>query len=283
MCGEAFRPYSAVLANLTGICYWWGWVPTCGLTVAAVCRRAARPGTCPACPVTPLADRHRAVFTAPQPAAASQGDMRLPSSIAPALGGARLPVRGRARLRRHASTGSRRRTFTSRSPFDGVFGVGDQRDGRAVPGRLRRARLRGGRLPRRRDDRPEPQRAARHATPAPRWPALFFLAAAGRLARACWGRTRWRATSRQTLGPTFAPLLGGARQGGRRLAHGVQHVPRHAAAAGRRVAHAVPAVGGRPAARVFALRSAARRAVGGHRRSPQAWPSPSCSSATRSG
>jgi hypothetical protein len=21
-----------VLANLTGVCYWWGWVPTCGLT-----------------------------------------------------------------------------------------------------------------------------------------------------------------------------------------------------------------------------------------------------------
>src|ERR1700747_2537365 len=31
-CAEAFRPYSAVLANLTGTCYWWGWVPTCGLT-----------------------------------------------------------------------------------------------------------------------------------------------------------------------------------------------------------------------------------------------------------
>ena len=31
-CAEAFRPYSPVLANLTGTCYWWGWVPTCGLT-----------------------------------------------------------------------------------------------------------------------------------------------------------------------------------------------------------------------------------------------------------
>ncbi len=31
-CGEAFRPYSLILANLTGVCYWWGWVPTCGLT-----------------------------------------------------------------------------------------------------------------------------------------------------------------------------------------------------------------------------------------------------------
>lgn len=31
-CAQAFRPYSPVLANLTGVCYWWGWVPTCGLT-----------------------------------------------------------------------------------------------------------------------------------------------------------------------------------------------------------------------------------------------------------
>jgi two-component sensor histidine kinase/amino acid transporter len=31
-CAEAFRPFSPVLANLTGVCYWWGWVPTCGLT-----------------------------------------------------------------------------------------------------------------------------------------------------------------------------------------------------------------------------------------------------------
>src|SRR4026208_1996957 len=30
-CAEAFRPYSPVLANLTGVCYWWGWGPTCGL------------------------------------------------------------------------------------------------------------------------------------------------------------------------------------------------------------------------------------------------------------
>jgi diguanylate cyclase (GGDEF)-like protein len=31
-CAEAFRPYNPVLANLTGVCYWWGWIPTCGLT-----------------------------------------------------------------------------------------------------------------------------------------------------------------------------------------------------------------------------------------------------------
>lgn len=31
-CSEAFRPYNPVIANLTGVCYWWGWIPTCGLT-----------------------------------------------------------------------------------------------------------------------------------------------------------------------------------------------------------------------------------------------------------
>src|SRR5262245_24405510 len=31
-CAEAFRPYSPVLSALTGTCYWWGWIPTCGLT-----------------------------------------------------------------------------------------------------------------------------------------------------------------------------------------------------------------------------------------------------------
>ena len=31
-CSEAFKSYSPVLANLTGVCYWWGWLPECGIT-----------------------------------------------------------------------------------------------------------------------------------------------------------------------------------------------------------------------------------------------------------
>jgi len=31
-CVEAFKPYGQILSTLTGMCYWWGWVPTCGLT-----------------------------------------------------------------------------------------------------------------------------------------------------------------------------------------------------------------------------------------------------------
>ena len=32
VCTRAFQPYSSLLSALTGTCYWWGWVPTCGLT-----------------------------------------------------------------------------------------------------------------------------------------------------------------------------------------------------------------------------------------------------------
>eukprot|EP01037_Dinobryon_pediforme_P027058 gene27058-29813_t len=31
-CTAAFKPYSLILSTLAGVCYWWGWVPTCGLT-----------------------------------------------------------------------------------------------------------------------------------------------------------------------------------------------------------------------------------------------------------
>jgi diguanylate cyclase (GGDEF)-like protein len=53
-CSEAFRPYSRVLANLAGTCYWWGWVPTCGLT-ALLSASALHGWYLPWIPVTPLA------------------------------------------------------------------------------------------------------------------------------------------------------------------------------------------------------------------------------------
>jgi len=53
-CAEAFRPYSPVLANLTGVCYWWGWVPTCGLT-ALLSASALHAWYLPWMPVTWLA------------------------------------------------------------------------------------------------------------------------------------------------------------------------------------------------------------------------------------
>ena len=53
-CSEAFRPYSRVLANLAGVCYWWGWVPTCGLT-ALLAAAALHQWYLPMLPVTGLA------------------------------------------------------------------------------------------------------------------------------------------------------------------------------------------------------------------------------------
>src|SRR5204862_7950737 len=53
-CAEAFRPYSPVLANLAGVCYWWGWVPTCGLT-AILSASAIQQWYLPDLPVAPLA------------------------------------------------------------------------------------------------------------------------------------------------------------------------------------------------------------------------------------
>jgi len=60
-CAEAFRPYSPVLANLTGTCYWWGWVPTCGLT-ALLSASALHQWYIPQIPVNVLAAVIVAVF-----------------------------------------------------------------------------------------------------------------------------------------------------------------------------------------------------------------------------
>jgi signal transduction histidine kinase/ActR/RegA family two-component response regulator len=54
VCAEAFRPYSAVLANLTGVCYWWGWVPTCAIT-ATLASSALHSWYLPQVPVVPMA------------------------------------------------------------------------------------------------------------------------------------------------------------------------------------------------------------------------------------
>ena len=61
-CAEAFRPYSPVLANLTGVCYWWGWVPTCGLT-ALLAASALHSWYLPGIPVAPLAVAIVVAFT----------------------------------------------------------------------------------------------------------------------------------------------------------------------------------------------------------------------------
>jgi diguanylate cyclase (GGDEF)-like protein len=61
-CAEAFRPYNPLLANLTGVCYWWGWIPTCGFT-AILSAAALHEWYLPWAPVTPLAVAIVAAFT----------------------------------------------------------------------------------------------------------------------------------------------------------------------------------------------------------------------------
>ncbi|WP_210251912.1 amino acid permease [Hyphomicrobium album] len=53
-CAEAFRPYNPVLSVLTGTCYWWGWIPTCGLT-ALLSAAAFQHWYFPHLPVEPFA------------------------------------------------------------------------------------------------------------------------------------------------------------------------------------------------------------------------------------
>ncbi len=53
-CTDAFRPYSLVLSALSGSCYWWGWVPTCGLS-AILSASAIHAWLLPGVPITTLA------------------------------------------------------------------------------------------------------------------------------------------------------------------------------------------------------------------------------------
>src|SRR5215216_665135 len=62
-CAEAFRPYNPVLSALTGTCYWWGWVPTCGLT-AVLSAAAIQQWFLPAIPVEAVACGIIVFFTA---------------------------------------------------------------------------------------------------------------------------------------------------------------------------------------------------------------------------
>ena len=61
-CAEAFRPYSPILANLAGSCYWWGWVPTSGLC-SLLAATAIRDWYLPELPVMPAAFGMVAFFT----------------------------------------------------------------------------------------------------------------------------------------------------------------------------------------------------------------------------
>jgi diguanylate cyclase (GGDEF)-like protein len=62
-CTKAFRPYGEILSALTGVCYWWGWVPTCGVT-AIMSATAIHEWCLPRAPVSAIACGIVLAFTA---------------------------------------------------------------------------------------------------------------------------------------------------------------------------------------------------------------------------
>jgi diguanylate cyclase (GGDEF)-like protein len=119
-CSDAFRPYSLVLSALTGSCYWWGWVPTCGIT-ALIAATAIHQWALPWLPVNALAIAIICVF-----ASVALGGMRLTARVAVPLGvisaglafdSALGPII-RGRVDWHHAT-----NFRLISPFGGAFGA----------------------------------------------------------------------------------------------------------------------------------------------------------------
>jgi hypothetical protein len=97
-CSEAFRPYNPMLSALTGTCYWWGWVPTCGLT-ALMSASAIKQWYLPNISVNLLATSLVLIFTAVNfcgirwvvrlatPMAAVSAGLAFVASFAPVLAG----------------------------------------------------------------------------------------------------------------------------------------------------------------------------------------------------
>jgi amino acid transporter len=118
-CSEAFRPYSPVLSALTGTCYWWGWVPTCGLT-ALLSSAAIQQWYLPGLPVEAVAITIVLLFTFVNlcgikwvtrlaiPIALASGTLAFLSSLIPILSG--------------DVDWTQATTFTLTSPFPGWFG-----------------------------------------------------------------------------------------------------------------------------------------------------------------
>ncbi len=118
-CVEAFRPYSPVLASLAGTCYWWGWVPTCGLT-ALLSASAIHQWYLPHVPVSALACGLVVLFTLVNlcgvkwaarlaiPVACGSAGLALLSGLVPVLSG---------RVEWHQAA-----TFHLTTPFQGLFG-----------------------------------------------------------------------------------------------------------------------------------------------------------------
>ena len=115
-CAEAFRPYNPVLANLTGVCYWWGWVPTCGLT-AIFSGAAIHEWYLPDIPVTTISCSLVLFFAAVNLAAWNGRQTRDPDRDGIGAAGAHLCARADRRGRGGLATAT---SFHLTVPFAGV-------------------------------------------------------------------------------------------------------------------------------------------------------------------
>ena len=118
-CAEAFHPYNPVLSALTGTCYWWGWVPTCGLT-ALLSASAIQQWYVPGLPVEAVAIAIVCLFSLvnlcgikwvarlAMPIATASASLAFISALAPTLSG---NVDWRQAFDYHLTT-----------PFEGGFG-----------------------------------------------------------------------------------------------------------------------------------------------------------------
>jgi diguanylate cyclase (GGDEF)-like protein len=208
VCGEAFRPYSAVLANLAGTCYWWGWVPTCGLT-SLLSASALHSWYLPMVPVTPLAVgillgfaalnllgvRH--VTSVSVVVATGAGGLAFLSVAVPVLSG-------------NVDWGLAT-SYSLRAPFDGVFGsvtsamAGLYLIGFAAPA-FEAAGCHVG-------ETVDPVRNVPRAFYASAAMACLFFVAAPIVWLGVLGATPLEGDLADALGPTFVPLLGGLARG----------------------------------------------------------------------
>lgn len=207
-CSEAFRPVSPVLANLTGVCYWWGWVPTCGLT-ALLSASAIQQWYLPSASVPLLASGIVAAFTVVNlcgvkwvmrmaiPIAAVSGGLAFLSALIPAIHGD---------VDWHQAF-----TFHLTVPFTGWFGkvtsimAGLYLVGFAAPAFEQAACHVGETI---NAGRNVPRAMFASATMASLYFIILPLIWLGALGPAPLGRDL-----AQELGPTFAPLLGSAAKG----------------------------------------------------------------------
>ena len=243
-CAEAFRPYNPVLANLTGVCYWWGWVPTCGLTaIFSGCRDPRMVSA--RCAGARHIVRAGAVLRGGQ-SVRSQMGRQARDSDRDRVRGACVHFSARSDCWPGEVDWQQATTFHLTVPFEGWFGeltgfmAGLYLIGFAAPA-FEAAACHVG-------ETVDPNKNVPRAMFASAVDGVaLFHRAADRLAR----RTGARAIGQGPHAGAGTDVRAGLRQlrqGGRHLVHDVQHVSRHAAAACRCGADDVAARRGRTAA-----------------------------------